>query len=212
VIAGAWLRPRRLGPVVRHRATGGGYSLLELMLVLGVGLTASAAAVPQILAGVDDVRAYGAARYLMTRFQRARMEAVMRSTSVAIQFTDSGRGYEYAVYIDGNRNGVLTRDIASGVDPRLGAVESLRAQFSGVDFGAAPGLPPVDAGGTAPGADPIRLGASSLATFTPLGTSSSGSVYIRGRGDSQYAVRVFGETGKTRMLKFNPRTRRWVPR
>jgi hypothetical protein len=91
----------------------------------------------------------------------------------------------------------------------VGAVESLRAQFTGVDFGAVPGLPPVDPSGTAPGTDPIRLGASSLASFTAFGTSSSGTVYIRGRGDSQYAVRIFGDTGKTRMLKFDRHAGRW---
>ena len=41
--------------------------------------------------------------------------------------------------------------------------------------------------------------------------SSAGTVYIRSRRDAQYAVRIFGETGKTRMLKFERRTRRWRP-
>lgn len=82
-------------------------------------------------------------------------------------------------------------------------------QFSGVEFGAIPGLPPVDAGGTPPGTDPIRLGSGSIASFSALGTSSSGTVYIRSRRDAQYAVRIFGETGKTRMLKFEPRTGQW---
>jgi hypothetical protein len=36
-------------------------------------------------------------------------------------------------------------------------------------------------------------------------------VYIRGRGGAQYAVRIFGETGKTRMVKFDRRTGRWRP-
>lgn len=207
---GARLRPARPGPAVRPRSVADrGYSVLELLFVVGLGMTASAVAVPQLLAGLDDARTSGAARYLSARLQRARMEAVMRSTNVAIQFTDTGNGYEYAVYLDGNGNGVLTRDIQSGVDQRVGAVESLRAQFTGVDFGAVAGLPPVDTGGTAPGGDPIRLGASSLASFSSIGCSSSGTVYIRGRGDSQYAVRIFGETGKTRMMKFNRHTRRW---
>jgi hypothetical protein len=78
-----------------------------------------------------------------------------------------------------------------------------------VEFGALPGLPPVDPGGTAPGSDPIRLGSGNIASFSSLGTSSSGTVYLRGRRDAQYAVRIFGETGKTRMLKFDPRTRQW---
>jgi hypothetical protein len=154
------------------RADALGYSLLELVFVVAVGVTASAVAVPQYLAGLDDFRTSGAARYLSTRFQRARMEAVMRSTSVAIQFIETASGYEYAVYMDGNGNGVLTREIESGVDRRVGAVESLRAQFTGVDFGTVPGLPPVDPSGTAPGTDPIRLGASSLARHLPARCTS----------------------------------------
>ena len=189
-----------------------GYSLVELMFVLGLGVTLSAAAVPQYLATIDDFRASGAARYVSTRLQRARLEAVMRSASVAIHFAQTASGYSYTVYRDGNRNGVLSHDIQNGVDRRINAAERLGDQFAGVDFGAVPGLPPIDPGGTAPGNDPIRLGASSLATFTALGTSSTGTVYIRGRRDAQYAVRIFGDTGKTRIVKFVHGTGRWSPR
>ena len=38
-----------------------------------------------------------------------------------------------------------------------------------------------------------------------------GTVYIRGRRDAQYAVRIFGDTGKTRLLKFVHRTGHWSP-
>jgi type II secretory pathway pseudopilin PulG len=188
-----------------------GFSLLELVFVAGIAATLSAVAVPQYLTAIDGFRAAGAARYISARFQRARMEAVMRSADVALQFTSSPSGYVYATYVDGNHNGVLTRDIQRGVDRRLGPSEQLSDQFPGVDFGAIPGLPAIDAGGTAPGSDPIRLGAGSLATFSAAGTSSSGTVYIRSRRDVQYAVRIFGATGKTRMLKFDPGTRQWRP-
>jgi prepilin-type N-terminal cleavage/methylation domain-containing protein len=188
-----------------------GYSLLELMMVMALGVTMSAAALPEYLTALDDFRASGAARHISGRFQRARMEAVMRSATVAVQFTQTSGGYSYAVYLDGNKNGVLTRDIEHGVDLPIAAPERLPDQFTGVEFGALPDLPPVDPGGTSPGSDPIRLGAGSLASFTAMGTSSSGTVYIRSRRDAQYAVRIFGETGKTRMLKFERSTRRWRP-
>ena len=186
-----------------------GYSLLELMAVMALGVTMSAAALPGYLTAVDDVRASGAVHHISARLQRARMEAVMRSAMVAVQFTQTAAGYSYAVYVDGNRNGVLTRDIQRGVDRLIAAAERLPDQFTGIEFGALPGLPPVDPGGTAPGTDPIRLGSGNIASFSALGTSSSGTVYIRSRRDAQYAVRIFGETGKTRMLKFEPRTRQW---
>ena len=186
-----------------------GYSLLEVMMVMALSVTLSAAAVPEYLAAVDEVRASGAVRYVSARLQRARMEAVMRSAMVGIQFTQTSGGYSYAVYVDGNRNGVLTRDIQRGVDRLIAPVERLPDQFPGVEFGAIPGLPPVDSGGTPPGTDPIRLGSGNIASFSALGTSSTGTVYIRSRRDAQYAVRIYGETGKTRILKFEPRTGQW---
>jgi len=185
-----------------------GYSVLELIFVSALMVTIGGIAVPQVLAGLDEFRAAGAARYISARLYRTRMEAVMRSTPVAIQFSQSAAGYRYSVFRDGNGNGVLTSDIRAGIDPPLGVAESLRDHFSGIDFGVLPGLPSIDPGGTPPGDDPIRLGAGSLLTFTSHGSSSSGTVYIRGRF-AQYAVRVFGDTGKSRILKFHNRTRRW---
>jgi len=188
----------------------GGYSLLELTMVMALGVLLTATAVPEYLTGLDDLRARGAAHHLSARLHRARMEAVTRSAMVGVQFTQAADGrYSYAVYVDGNRNGVLTRDIQSGIDRPIAAAERLPDQFPGVEFGAIPGLPPVDAGGTAPAADPIRLGSGSIASFSALGTATSGTLYIRSRRDAQYAVRIFGETGRTRLLKFEPRTGTW---
>ncbi len=189
----------------------GGYSLIELVFVLGLSMTLSAVAIPQVLTGLDESRTAGAANYVSTRFQRARMEAVVRSAAVAVQFTQDSAGYRYAVYVDGNGNGVLTRDIQRGIDRRLGAMERLSEQFTGVDFGVIPGLPPIDPGGTPPGNDPIRLGSGNSASFAATGASTSGTVYVRGRGGSQYAVRIFGDTGKTRRLKFDRAVWQWKP-
>ena len=201
----------RAFPARRRSGMGSGYSLLEVVFVLGIAVTLSAVAVPQSLAGIDEFRAMGATRYISARLQRARMEAVMRSAEIAMRFSETPEGYSYAVFLDGNRNGVRTRDIENGVDRRIGAQERLFDQFTGVDFGAIPGLPAIDAGGTPPGSDPIRLGVSGFASFSARGTASPGTVYIRSRHNAQYAVRIFGDTGKTRMLKFDRHTGRWRP-
>ena len=119
-----------------------------------------------------------------------------------------GEGHS-AIVVDGNRNGVRLSDVQGGVDGVLRAGERLADKFANVSFGALPGLPAVDPSGTAPGADPIRLGANDMVTFTPLGSSSPGSLYIRGRGNVQYVLRVFAETGKIRILKFYPGSRQW---
>jgi type II secretory pathway pseudopilin PulG len=188
-----------------------GYSLVELVFVVGLAATLAAVAIPQLITGLDDQRALIAARYVAARFQRARMEAVMRSAMVAVQFTETAGGYTFAEYVDGNRNGVLAVDMQSGVDWRHGAIERLPDLFTGVDFGASPALPAIDPGGAPPGSDPIRLGAANRASFSAAGTATPGTVYIRGRSGAQYAVRILGETARTRIVRFDRNTHRWRP-
>jgi type II secretory pathway pseudopilin PulG len=187
------------------------FSFIEILFVMGTAAIVSAVAVPETLATLDDSRTAAAARYVSTRLQRTRMEAVTRNGSAALRFTQASDHYEFAAYVDGNRNGVLSRDIQAGIDRSIQPADRLTDHFPGVDFGAIPDLPPVDSTSTAPGSDPIRLGSSDMVTFTSVGTATSGSLYIRGRRDAQYVVRVYGETGKTRVLKFNAGSGQWMP-
>jgi type II secretory pathway pseudopilin PulG len=182
------------------------------MFVVGLIAIVSGAAVPQLLSGLDDFQTLGAARYMTSRLQQARMDAISRSASVGMRFVRDETSTTYAVYQDGNSNGVLSRDIQRGLDPEIHPFERLEDNFRGVQFGTLPDLPAVDGSGTPPGSDPIRLGSSDMVSFTALGTSTSGSLYIRGRGNAQYAVRIFGETGRIRVLKFDSRNRHWVSR
>ncbi len=84
----------------------------------------------------------------------------------------------------------------------------LSSQFSGVAFATVPDLPAIDPGAQPPGDDPIRFGAGNIVSFSGLGTSSSGTLYIR-RRDIQYAVRLVGATARVRIYRFDARARRW---
>jgi len=186
-----------------------GFTFAELLLALGVASVLSAAAAPQLLAGLDEWRTRGAVRYLSSRLHRARMEAAIRNVDTAVRFVAAGSTVEYFTVVDGNRNGVRAADLQSGVDRVIDHRERLADKFAGVDFGALPGLPSVDPSGIAPGTDPIRLGSSDMVIFTPLGSSSPGSLYVRGRGRVQYVLRMFAETGRIRILRYYPGTREW---
>jgi prepilin-type N-terminal cleavage/methylation domain-containing protein len=188
-----------------------GYSMIELMCVLGVAATVAGIAVPQGRWALDAARTLGAVRYLTSRIHQVRMEAVTGSRSAGLRFATSGSSYTYAAYADGNRNGLRTVDIADGIDATVHHTERLSDLFAGVDFGALPGLPSVDPSAPAPGSDPIRLGAGNMLTFSPIGTATAGSLYVRGPRNAQYVIRIFGETGRTRALKFDARTRQWRP-
>src|SRR5882762_4823966 len=94
----------------------GGFSLVEMLVVTGLIATTGAVAFPQVLAGIEDNRTAGAARYLASRLQHIRIEALGRSTHVALRFSQTGGRYSYGVYVDGNGDGVRSLDITQGID------------------------------------------------------------------------------------------------
>ena len=181
-------------------AASQGYSLVEILFVTALITVLSAIAVPQSLAMVDRARASAAARYLASRMAMARSHAVMRSANVALRFDEARAGITFRMFVDGNRNGVRAKDIAARVDQPLDAPASLSDLFPGVAIAVS---------GEA-GSDPPRIGSSNMLSFTPLGTATSGSVYVRGRDGSQFAIRILGATGRVRVQRYQSRTRTWV--
>lgn len=187
------------------------FSLIEIVFVLALAATVGALSIPPVLSSLDDLRAAGAVRYVSSRLQEARMHAIATSRETGVRFTHSADGYRFAAFVDGNANGIRTIDVQRGTDPLLRVPERLSDGFPGVEFGVLPGIPPVDPSASPPGEDPIRLGAGDIVTFTPLGTATPGSLYILGKRAAQYVIRVFGETGKTRILKFDSQAHVWKP-
>jgi type IV fimbrial biogenesis protein FimT len=169
-----------------------GFSLVEVLFALGVFLVLAGMAVPQLLVGVDRSRARAAARFLASRMALARSQAVARSQTVALRLVGDAGGFSLTAYADANGNGVLSKDIASGADPLLDPSVRLSDLFPGVGISA------------------LSIGSSGIVSFTPAGTATPGTVYIRARDGSQYAVRVLGATGRVRVLRYDVRTRDFI--
>ena len=167
---------------------------------------------PTLLAARDDVRADGAASFLVSELRQARMEALRRNAQVAVRFEADGDDYLLAFYVDGNGNGVRSAEIASGADAVLRPRERLGQQFPGVGFGFEDDVPDLDGSSSAGNSNPIRFGSSRMVSFSPTGTCSSGTVYLHGRGHRQLAVRVLGGTGRIRTWVFNFGIRQWSSR
>jgi prepilin-type N-terminal cleavage/methylation domain-containing protein len=177
-----------------------GFTIIEIIFVIGLAAVMAGIAVPQVLVALDRQQAWAAARYLAGRMAMARSYAVTRSAHVALRFTGNGDDVMFQMFLDDNHNGVRTLDIASQVDRALDVPTRLSEMFPGVVIGIATEL----------GTDPVRIGSTNLLSFTPLGTATPGTVYVRGRDGLQLAVRVTGPTGRTRLLRYVPRTREWV--
>ena len=195
----------------RWRGSASGFTAIEVLLAIAVMVTVIGIAVPLTSDVLDQVRTGMAARYLEGRIMAARMLAVRRSTRVALRFEAAGDDYRFAEYLDGNGNGVRAADIASGADPELARHQLLRDHFRGVSFGLRANIPDINGTRTAAAGDGLRIGTSRLLTLGPDGTATSGTMYVRGRR-GQYAIRILGATGRTRVLRFEPGSGQWTAR
>ena len=187
------------------------FSLIEVLFVLGTAATLMSAAALQGRAAIANMRSIAAGRFVVSVLQDARTRAITRGVDTALRVRRDATSFSLVVYEDGNRNGVLSADIVSGADTQVGPVMRVPERFPGVDFGALPGLPGVE-GSVSPGTDPIRLGAADGVTFSPSGSAGTGSLYLRGADGNQYVIRIYGETGRLRLLKFHAGIQRWLPR
>jgi type II secretory pathway pseudopilin PulG len=186
-----------------------GITLLELVFVVSVTVVIAGVAVPLTGDALDEARTGAAARYLAGQIVSSRMDAVNRSRCVALRFEASTPDYRVARYVDGNGNGVRTAEVGR-IDPIDGVPKRIGDDFPNVRFGLGEGLPDVD-GVRGTGTDGVRIGSARILTMSPDGTATSGTLYLEGRR-AQYAVRVLGATGRTRVLKYDSGQRTWINR
>jgi hypothetical protein len=141
------------------------------------------------------------------------MYAVRNSRKVAVKFWVTADVVSYGLYRDGDGDGVKTADIERGIDPEERAPRPLERFAKGVGFGFPPGPAPREPGKSGRRLkrleDPIRFNRSDLASFTPLGTATSGTVYITDGRRHLVAVRVNNRSGKITVLRYDPEKEVW---
>jgi hypothetical protein len=198
---------------MRHRQGGpAGWSLVELVMVIGVSLVVGAIASAAFAPLGAAARAVGAARAFAAMVQRERLEAVRTGRACGFHFDDDGSAVGFTRVADGNGNGLRSAEVADGTDPVRGPRTRLSDTFAGVRFAIVDTLPSIDGGpDLAEGTDPVRLG-SSLLALSPTGSATSGTVYVASADRRQFAVRILGATGRVRIFEFDRATLRWVPR
>jgi Tfp pilus assembly protein FimT len=186
-----------------------GFALVDLVVVCAVAGAIAAIALPALHATRERDAVRMAAKYLAQRIQYARLEALKRNAEVALRFDPDELGL-VGVFADGDGDGVLQRDIDAGTDHRLASDTRIGDAFANVALAVSSDMPDPD-GGTAltAGSDPVRIGSTNFLSLSPLGGSTSGSIYLAGRGGQQACVRILGATGRTRVFWFNPATRQW---
>ncbi len=203
--------PRPLSGVMRMKTAGLGLAeVLVALAVVGLGLAVA-------LPALGEVRARAAtgagARSLAASLNVQRFKSVALGTAHGLLFERDADGWLWYEVRDGNRNGLKTAEVGNGTDPTLSGPRRLEASTSGV----APGLPPTGpfpeippgSGQIDESGDPIRFGNTNLVSFGPLGTASSGRIYVTDGYRELCAVVLYGQTGRVRVWRYDARGRQW---
>lgn len=177
-------------------------SSVELITALALAATLAAATAHGAFQIQSALAVRSAAAELAATFFRARAYALARGVTIGIKFRRDGGRYEWALYRDGNGNGIRTAEIESGVDRSLG----LSIAWPRTDV-----RPGILTDGSVPDPstpgrlldrpdDPIRFNNSDICSFSPTGESTPGSIYLWDGRDRMAVLRVFGRSAKVRTL------------
>lgn len=185
-----------------------GFQLVELLVVLAIFALLAGLTAPPILRISGQLRLRQAADELVGVMRLARSVAVNRCANVAVKFRPRPDGHAtYSLYRDADGDGVLSKDIDRGIDPQMAPPKRLEQIGNQVRFGFPPGRLARDPASPKKwlrnGDDPIRFNNSNLASFSPLGTATPGTVFLTDGQRNLAAVRVTGRTGRVKVVVYD---------
>jgi len=199
--------------MIPNLRSGKGFQLTELTIVLALLALMTMIGAPPLLRITGDTRLHLAAQEMVSVLRLARSWAVRHDANVAVKFRTGRDGtVTFTLYKDGDGDGVLNKDINSGVDRAVEPPRRLTALGRDVHFGFPPGSFPdptsprkkIDSNG-----DPIRFNQSDLASFGPLGTATPGSLYLTDGVKRFAVVRVTSLTSRVRIFTWIPERHAW---
>lgn len=191
-----------------------GFTLIDVLIVLAILGFAVLAVYPSFARSTSALRLELAARQVAGALHAARTYAIGRSANVAVKFRTAEDGtVTYALYRDGDGDGVLTRDIEAGTDREVWAPRRLDYLNDDIRVGIPKGRPPRHPGNPTRRLDrlddPIRFNRSDLASFSPIGRATPGTIYLTDDYSHLVAVRTYHLTGKITILTYDAATETW---
>jgi len=191
-----------------------GYQLIELLIAMAISSLVLVLGIPPLLSLAAGLRVELAAAEVASTFHVARAYAIRHDANVGLKFqVDADGTVTWALFRDGDGDGVLTADILSGDDPQVLPRTRIAHLGRQIHFGFPPGRAPRDPGDPRRRLsgldDPIRFNRSDIAAFTPLGTATPGTVYVTDGMRHLSAARVFGRTGRIGCLVYDVVKERW---
>ena len=190
-----------------------GFQLVELLVSLAVLCALALLTVPALLGASAALRMDAAAHEVAGALQEARSLAIRHGRAVAVRFYPEPRRVGFAHFVDGDGDGVRNADIAANVDPQIAPLRVVAHWRGRLGFGFPPGPAPRDPSSPRRRLgrleDPIRFNDSELASYNSLGGGTAGSLYLTDGRSRLTAVRLYGATGRLRILRWDREADAW---
>jgi hypothetical protein len=178
-----------------------GYSLVEAVVMLFLTGLLSLVGVGSFtrLAAQSSTRSL--AQVVRSLVMEASTRAVSGRSYVGIVFERGAAGATASIVEDGDWDGVTHEDMARGTDRPLGSPIYLKEGHAYLGLPEAVRTDP--SGAPIRDGDPVRFGRGDILSFSPTGTSTPGSLYLRDvRGREAWAFRVAGLDGRIRCYRW----------
>lgn len=191
--------------------TRSGYTLIEILVVMTIVAIMVMVAVPSFRTMQKRAAVRAAAQEIRSIFHLARSRALSTGRSTALKFYDDGDTWVWNLYEDGDWDGVLSADIEKGIDQKVSGPHRVLPEDGTIRI-SMPGfaLPDPDTNkALGPDATPVRFGKSKLCSFSPRGSSSSGTIFMTDGHRLVSVVRVYGATAKIRTMIYDPKFASW---
>ncbi|MEO8216504.1 MAG: prepilin-type N-terminal cleavage/methylation domain-containing protein [Acidobacteriota bacterium] len=197
---------------MRNRQAG--YSLVEILSVVAIIGTLSVIAMPAFFNLRKQQAVNAATSEIRGILHRVRSRAIARGSNSAVKFVVLGGTWHYAIYDDGDGDGVRNADITSGVDRLVAPPQPVLHAIGFARIGIpVRGVKDVDSATILHSTDsPVRFGVSTLCSFSSMGSGTPGSVFLTDGDERGTIVRVFGASGRIRVMRFNRGTNQWEDR
>jgi len=189
-----------------------GYSLLELLTVMAIIGTIAVCAVPAFASYRRRMSVLAASEQLRNILRLTRSRAITSGHHVGVKFI-AGAEWTYAIYEDGDGDGVRNDDIERRIDRRLFGPAAVMPSFHIATIGLLKTtVKDPDGDALKPDASPVQFGRSTICSFSPIGSSTPGTVYLIDGGGQLWAARCTGNGGRVRVLRYDSGRRKWETR
>ena len=187
-----------------------GFSLLELCAVLAIIGVLALCAVPAFASYRRRASVVAAADELRSILRGVRSRAIAGNRHCGVKFVKAGREWTYSLYEDGDGDGIHNDDIDRGRDRRYFGPAIIMPSAHRATIGLlSTTVRDPDGDPLSPTASAVQFNRSGICSFSPTGSGTPGSVYLVDQAGQLFVARVYGGSGRVRLLRYQALLQKW---